>query len=181
MLLVCLNSTCLAVPTTETDKRFDISEKSFPNSYWPITSWNVGFAIVPLLVLPLMEDLGLRLGYQAGRLLICYSRSITANHDRQVAYLTFSIFIIPQAFAQNFATLIIARIFSGGCAGIVTLTLGGIIGDIWEGPHARTVPMNIYVLFYMTGLAMGPVLAGGILKYLNWRWYDHDSQGRILN
>ena len=84
--------------------------------------------------------------------------------------MVFSIFVLPQAFAQNFATLIIARIFSGGSAGIVVLTLGGIIGDIWDGPHARTIPLNVYVLFYMSGLALGPVIAGGVLKHLNWRW-----------
>ena len=80
--------------------------------------------------------------------------------------------MLPQAFAQNFATLLIARIFSGGCAGILTIVLGGIIGDIWEGERERTVPMNVYIFCYMTGLALGPVMAGAVLKYLHWRWYD---------
>ena len=81
-------------------------------------------------------------------------------------------FVFPQAFAQNFATLVVSRIFSGGCAGIIVLTMGGIIGDIWDGPQARTLPMNLFVLFYLTGLVLGPVIAGAILKHLQWRWYS---------
>ena len=90
----------------------------------------------------------------------------------KVSYAIFSIFVIPQAFAQNFATLVVARVISGGCAGILIVVLGGVIGDIWNGPEERSLPMNVYIWSYATGLSLGPVMAGVIIRYLHWRWYD---------
>lgn len=57
----------MTVAVISLDKRFHIDDSSFPNSYWLVTSWNVGFAVVPSFASPLMEELGVRYGYLVSR------------------------------------------------------------------------------------------------------------------
>ena len=45
------------------NKRFGISDENFPNSFWPVTSWAVGAALTPMVILPVLEDYGMRVGY----------------------------------------------------------------------------------------------------------------------
>ena len=155
-LLVLMNATSITVGAEQIDEEFGISETSFPNSYWMVTAWNLSAGFVPLFAVPLMEDYGIRNGY-----LLCYT--------------LFAIFVIPQGLARNFATIIISRIISGGCAGTVFVQLAGILGDVWDGSIERTMPMNLYLFSYCTGLALGPVMGGAIIKYLHWRWIMYIS------
>lgn len=84
--------------------------------------------------------------------------------------MVFIIFIIPQAVAPNFATLIVTRIFSGGCAGILENIVGGIVCDIWETEQERGFPMSLYIWSLLAGVTIGPVIGGAIIHYLDWRW-----------
>src|ERR1700749_4169469 len=85
--IVGLNATGIASAPTPINERFGISDTNFPNSFWPVVSWTVGAAIVPMIILPLMEGYGERPGYL-------------------LSLGFFTIFVIPQAVAQNFTTLI---------------------------------------------------------------------------
>ncbi|KAF2084054.1 MFS general substrate transporter [Saccharata proteae CBS 121410] len=149
--IVGINGTAITTAATQINERFNVSDASFPNSYWPITSWTVAAGIFPLAGLPLMETFGLRYGYLA-------------------AYCVFVVFIIPQAVCQNYATLIVSRVFSGGCAGILQNIAGGIVSDIWRGEGARSTPTALFIWAYLAGTTIGPVIGGAILKYLYWRW-----------
>lgn len=62
-LILNLNSTSITVPAAEIDRQFSIDETSFPNSYWLVSVWSIGFAVVPLFVMPLVEELGVRWAY----------------------------------------------------------------------------------------------------------------------
>jgi len=62
-LLFQLNGTSITVAATEINEAFGISDASFPNSYWPVTSWTLGGATFILIILPLMEDFGLKNSY----------------------------------------------------------------------------------------------------------------------
>ena len=147
VLLLCLNSTSPTIAANEIDKRFNIDETSFPYSYWLVSSWSLSFAIVSLVVMPMMEEVGVRYGYLVSAI---QTSAVDNPADAyEVAYTGFAVFVLPQAFAQNFATLIVARLFSGGCAGILTIVLGSIIGDVFEGERERTIPMNIFIFCYM--------------------------------
>lgn len=62
-LIFQMNGTSITVAAVEINRTFGISDASFPNSYWPVTSWTLGGATVTLIILPLMEDFGLRDSY----------------------------------------------------------------------------------------------------------------------
>lgn len=61
--LIGLNATGETSAAESINERFSISDASFPNSYLPVTSWNIGAAVAPLVLMPLMETFGLRYIY----------------------------------------------------------------------------------------------------------------------
>ncbi|EON62309.1 hypothetical protein W97_01530 [Coniosporium apollinis CBS 100218] len=150
-LIVGINATAIASAAEEINHEFGVSDEHFPHSYWPVCSWNVGAALVPLVALPLMENFGVRTGYLA-------------------SYFVFIILCLPQAFAKNFATLIVTRFFTGGAASILENITGGIVSDIWQGGKARSLPVNLYIWALLAGVTVGPVIGGGIIHHLEWRW-----------
>lgn len=147
-LIVGLNSTSITAATTPINRRFGISDDNFPNSFWPVTAWNSGAAIAPMIVLPIMEKYRMKTGY-----LICYS--------------LFTAFVVPQAVAPNFPTLIICRFFAGCCGGVLQDVMNGIIADIWTGAEQRSLPVTIYVFSLLAGVTLGPVISGAIVSSLH--------------
>ena len=151
-LVVCWNGTSIAVAATEINERFGVSDASFPHSYWPITSWSAGGAIFVILFLPVMEDVGVRWGFM-------------------IAYAFFLLMTIPQAVAQNFATLVVTRFFSGGCVALLANTISSMIPDVWETDEERSVPVGLYIVFYLMGNTLGLPVFGGVTQFLGtWRW-----------
>ena len=61
--LVGINSTSITAASQLINRRFNISDEGFPHSVWPVTAWNTGAAIAPMLALPVMEEYGMRVGY----------------------------------------------------------------------------------------------------------------------
>lgn len=149
-----LNGTIITVAHEAINEEFNVSDEKFPNSYWPVTSWALGGAIFSLVVLPLMEDFGIRSGFLT-------------------TYGVFICFVVPQAVAQNFATLIVSRFFAGGCVSVLANTSASVIGNIWEGERGRTIPMALYVTAFLTGSSMGPVIGAVIFQSLGWRWISY--------
>lgn len=149
--VVGLNATGIASAPTDINERYGVSDVRFPNSFWPVTSWTVGAAVVPMVALPLMEEYGVRVGY-----LLCY--------------MVFFVLVIPQAVAQNFATLIVCRFFAGGAGGVLQNGMDGIIADIWPGAAQRSLPVTIYVTGLLAGVSLGPVFGGAVVSKLYWRW-----------
>lgn len=151
---ICLNGTIITVAHVVINKQFKISDTSFPNSYWPVTSWAVGGGIFSLIILPLMEDFGLRSAFLT-------------------TYVLFICCIVPQATAQNFATLIASRFFSGGCASVLANTATSLLGNVWEDEQSRTIPVSLFVTAYLAGSSAGPIIGAAILDYLSWRWISY--------
>ncbi|GAB7351702.1 hypothetical protein MBLNU459_g2294t2 [Dothideomycetes sp. NU459] len=148
---VLINGTSITVAAEAINEEFGVSDATFPNSYWPVTSWTLGGGIFMMILLPLMEDFGVRWAYL-------------------VTYAVFVVFIVPQAVAKNFATLVVTRFFAGGCVSILANTVSSIICDIWAGDVGRTVPMSLYITCYLVGSTAGPVVGATIFEYLQWRW-----------
>lgn len=61
--MVGLNALSISSAAGEINERFGVSDESFPNSYWTVTAWNGGATLFPLVVLPLLEDFSVRIGY----------------------------------------------------------------------------------------------------------------------
>jgi MFS family permease len=98
-----------------------------------------------------MEEHGMRPGY-----LVCYS--------------LFTVFVVPQAVASNFVTLIVCRFIAGCCGGVLQDVMDGIIADIWAGAEQRSLPVTIYVFSLLSGVSLGPVMGGAVMSSLGWRW-----------
>ncbi|KAF9884956.1 hypothetical protein FE257_000865 [Aspergillus nanangensis] len=152
--LAMMNGTIITVAHFEISELFSISETAFPNSYWPVTTWATGGACSALFILPLAEDFGTRPVFLS-------------------TYLIFMCFLIPQAVAQNFATLVVTRFFSGGCVAILANTVAGVIGNLWETEWDRSVPVSLFILGYMAGSSIGPVMGAAIFQSLGWRWISY--------
>lgn len=152
--IALMNGTIITTAHYAIDSEFGINESSFSHSYWPVTSWGVGGALFSLVVLPVMEDFGIRYVFLA-------------------IYLIYICFLIPTGVAQNFATLIVTRFFSGGCVAILANTVAGIISNIFIGNRARTVPMSLYITIYLVSTSMGPVIGASIFQFLSWRWIGY--------
>ena len=149
--IVGLNATALTAAVSQTNATFDVSDAAFSNSVWPVTAWNTGGALAPMMVLPIMEEHGTRPGYLT-------------------TYMIFLLFVIPQAVAQNFATFIVCRFFAGCCSAVLQNAMDGIIADIWAKATERSLPVSCYVFALLAGVSMGPVVGGAIVQRLDWRW-----------
>lgn len=149
-----MNGTMITVAHEAINERFHVSDKNFPNSYWPVTSWALGGALFSLFILPLMEDFGVRLGFLG-------------------TYVVFVCFLIPQAVAQNFATLIVTRFFGGGCVAVLATTAVSVVGNIWATEQERTLPVALFVTSYVAGSSAGPAIGGVIFAHLSWRWISY--------
>ena len=149
-----MNGTIISVAHKAINKEFHISDATFPHSYWPITSWGIGGALFPLVLFPVMEDFGIRTVFL-------------------VTYFFFVCLLIPIGLAQNFATLIVVRFFSGGCVQLLSNAVAGIISNVFQGDRARSVPISLYVTIYLAATSMGPVIGSSILQFLSWRWIGY--------
>ena len=52
-------------------EHFHVADTSFPHSFWPVTVWNTGAAIGPMVGMPILENFGIRKGYMV------YDSSVT--------------------------------------------------------------------------------------------------------
>ncbi|PLB38859.1 putative MFS multidrug transporter [Aspergillus candidus] len=135
-------------------QRFHVQNVPFPNLAWATASWNMGAAFWPLIFVPLTESSGRMPGYF-------------------VAYFILVVSLFPSAFAQNFATLVVTRFFGGGASSVAINIVGGSISDVWRGERARSIPMSLFGLTSVIGIALGPFVGSAIQaihKESPWRW-----------
>ncbi|KAK7915007.1 Major facilitator superfamily domain- general substrate transporter [Apiospora marii] len=154
---VCsMNGSILAVAHAAISADFRLPDaSSFPHAYWLTTTWGVGAALFPLLLFPALEDWGVRpvvLG----------------------TYFYFVCLLVPVGFAHNFATLVVVRLFSGGCVPIMSDAVASIASNVFHGDRARSVPIALYVLVYLGATSLGPVVGSAVLqRFGSWRWIGH--------
>lgn len=82
------------------------------------------------------------------------------------------VFIIPQALAQNFATLIATRTITGAASGILANITSGIVSDIWRTGKAKSFSTSLYIWCLLAGLNVGPVFGSIAIQSTTWRWYN---------
>ncbi|CAD6443814.1 971289da-7457-422a-a30c-57c66ca54558 [Sclerotinia trifoliorum] len=88
-------------------------------------------------------------------------------------YFVFVCSLIPIGFAENFATLVVVRFFSGGCVQLLSNAVAGVISNVFRDDRERSVPISLYITTYLVSTSMGPVIGSTILQYLDWRWIGH--------
>ena len=149
--IVQINGTMMTSAAEQINESFHVSDEVFPHSYWPVLSWNLGGAAAPLVGLPLMENFGVRWTYLG-------------------IYAVLIIFIIPQAVAHNFATLIVVRIITGSCTATLANITSGIVSDIWYAGLSKSFFTSMYIFALLSGLSMGPIFGSLVVQYTTWRW-----------
>jgi MFS family permease len=93
-------------------------------------------------------------------------------------YVVFEIFLIPSAFARNFASLVITRFIGGEASSVEINMVGGTISEVWKGDEARSTPMSLYGFTSVIGIALGTLIGSAIQAMHRtdpWRWYAYLS------
>jgi MFS family permease len=72
-------------------------------------------------------------------------------------------------FANSKGLLIAARFLAGAGASAVYSLAYGVLGDVWS-KEQRGKSLSMYLFVPLTGSAVGPIVAGFIVEYSNWRW-----------
>ncbi|KAK8865569.1 hypothetical protein IAR55_000713 [Kwoniella newhampshirensis] len=153
-ILTGLPAGAYSAGNTYMEQDFGISQDRQPWLTWGTTSWNIGAAVFPLLFVPLTENSGRMSGYF-------------------ISYIIFLIFLVPSGIATDFATMITTRFFGGGASSVAINIVGGTIADIWKGPAERSVPMSIFGMTSVVGIALGPFVGGAIQTNettIDWHW-----------
>ncbi|KAM3559586.1 hypothetical protein ARSEF4850_004067 [Beauveria asiatica] len=148
--VVGLNATSITTAAEVISDEFDLANDMFEYNFLSVTAWNAAAAFIPLATLPLMDTYGVRSVY-----LTCH--------------VLFTIFLIPQALAHNFATLIICRVIAGATGGTLQSAADAIAANMFPHIHERVLPLTCYVFSLVFGVTMGPVL-GALTEPLDWRW-----------
>jgi MFS family permease len=167
--VIQINGTMMTSAAEQINESFHVSDEKFPHSYWPVLSWNLGGAAAPLFGLPLMENFGVRQSYMVCHIEQPYQVTILILNKAIHAVLI--IFLIPQASAHNFATIIVTRIITGSCSGILANITSGIVSDIWKAGRPKSFGTSLYIWSLLAGLSMGPVFGSLAVQYTTWRWY----------
>ena len=69
-----------------------------------------------------------------------------------VIYAVLIIFIIPQALAKNFATLIISRTFAGAFGGTVQNAAEGVAANLFKTSQERLTALTVYIFTLLAGV-----------------------------
>lgn len=114
----------------------------------PVTIWELGEAVGPLLIGPLSE--------MAGRYAVM-----------NVTNSLFILFTALTAFSQTMPLFIASRAFTGLAVASNVLN-PAIIGDMFA-PEQRGTAMSLIMFAPLLGSTVGPVLGGFLLPTLGWR------------
>ncbi|KAM3506028.1 hypothetical protein MY11210_007720 [Beauveria gryllotalpidicola] len=142
--IVGLNATSITTAADVISAEFGLGNGIFEYNFFAVTAWNAAAAFVPLATLPLMDTYG-------------------------ACHVLFTIFLIPQALAHNFATLVVCRVIAGATGGTLQSAADAIAANMFPHIHERALPLTCYVFSLVFGVTMGPVL-GALVEPLDWRW-----------
>ncbi|GJN92132.1 hypothetical protein Rhopal_005162-T1 [Rhodotorula paludigena] len=112
----------------------------------------LGFGLGPLFTAPLSEAFGRYPLYV-------------------VSSFVYLVFIIPIAYGQNIATVIVGRFIAGVAASTGSTLVGGTVADLFES-HNRGLPMSIFSICAFAGTGLGPAISGYIELKKGWRWIE---------
>lgn len=134
---------------------FHVQNVPFANIDWGTVTWNMGAATLPLVFVPLTESSGRMPGYF-------------------ISYAVLVACMFGFAFPKNYATMLVMRYFGGGGSSISITIVSGTISDIWRGSKERSMPMAVFGLTSVIGIALGPFVGSAIYQVHQnapWRWY----------
>ncbi|KAL7418993.1 hypothetical protein Q5752_006677 [Cryptotrichosporon argae] len=109
-----------------------------------------GFAMFPLVLAPISEELGRRWTYAA-------------------AVVVYWLLHLMMTLGKNTGTVLVCRFLLGASGSIGATLVGGTIADIYV-PEKRGVPMALFGLCAVIGTGLGGVTMCWVEVALGWRW-----------
>lgn len=153
-LITSSSSVCVTCASSMVTSTYTQLERDFGASRevctLALSIFVVGLGLGPMFLAPLSEFYGRRPIYLG-------------------AFGMFLIWLIPCAVAQNIETLIVARFFNGLAGSAFLSVAGGTVGDMFLKSQL-SLPMMIFTASPFLGPELGPVVAGFINQYTDWRW-----------
>ncbi|KAF3055931.1 putative transporter mfs2 [Daldinia childiae] len=86
-----------------------------------------------------------------------------------ITNLVHTAFNIGTCFAQNQATLLTLRFFSGAFGAAPLTNAGGVIADCFL-PAERGLALTVFALVPFMGPVLGPIVGGFVAQSIGWRW-----------
>lgn len=86
-----------------------------------------------------------------------------------IAWILYVIWTIPQAVANNIATILVARFLAAFSGGTFLAVAGGTVGDLFSKDELQ-YPMAIFTVSPFIGPCIGPTIGGFIIHNTHWRW-----------
>ncbi|TKA73636.1 hypothetical protein B0A49_05183 [Cryomyces minteri] len=98
---------------------------------------------------------------------------ISETHGRSIVYKTslpmFMLFTLGAGYSQNFASLLVCRLFAGLTGAPVLAVGAGTNADLFP-PHLRAVATSLFLLAPFAGPTLGPVIGGFAAQHKGWQW-----------
>ncbi|KAI6760398.1 hypothetical protein HG530_009258 [Fusarium avenaceum] len=143
-----VSSTMLAPALPDLATEFNIS--SAFETYLLMSIFLLAYAIGPFLLAPLSE--------MFGRVVVLQS-----------ANMFYLVFNTVCGFSQTKQQMLVFRFLSGLGGSAPQALGGGVLSDCWR-KEERGTATAIYSLAPFLGPAIGPIAAGYLTQYMNWRW-----------
>jgi multidrug resistance protein len=154
VITLALGSLCVTCTSSIYTTVYDQMDAEFQNSRIVATLglslFVFGLGLSPMILGPLSEFYGRRPIYI-------------------LAYVFFTIWLIPCAVARNIQTMLIARFLDGLSGSAFLSVAGGTVGDMFTRDQLQA-PMMIYTASPFIGPGLGPIIGGFINYNVNWRW-----------
>ncbi|KAF2152539.1 MFS general substrate transporter [Myriangium duriaei CBS 260.36] len=126
---------------------FNLSDEA---SVLPVSLYNAGMGLGPLIASPLSETFGRRAVYLVVLPLFC-------------------LFVMGSALSHDLLTLGLCRLFAGVFASPGVAIAAATISDMYR-PSERTIPLIIYYTTPTLGALTGPLIGGFVVAHKSWRW-----------
>ncbi|SPJ80341.1 related to multidrug resistant protein [Fusarium torulosum] len=143
-----VSSTMLAPALPDLATEFNISSDF--ETYLLMSIFLLAYAIGPFLLAPLSE--------MFGRVVVLQS-----------ANMFYLVFNTVCGFSQTKQQMLVFRFLSGLGGSAPQALGGGVLSDCWR-KEERGTATAIYSLAPFLGPAIGPIAAGYLTQYMNWRW-----------
>ncbi|CAO1637396.1 unnamed protein product [Parajaminaea phylloscopi] len=152
-LLVSANASSYVPGIALMEKDLNVTNHTL--SLFGISIYALGFGIPPLVLAPISEVYGRRWVFLAS----------------QLAY---TLFFFCTGFADNMATMLLGRFFSGAFGSTGSTLTGGLLADIFVSSD-RGTPMAMFATAAIAGTGFGPMWAGWVVQRpsLGWRWVQY--------
>ncbi|PNS18310.1 hypothetical protein CAC42_6127 [Sphaceloma murrayae] len=142
-----MGSTIYAPGREQVATAFVVSDEA---SILPVSLFNIGMGLGPLIASPLSETFGRRIVYL-------------------IVLPLFGLFVLGWGFSDSLSSLVICRFFAGVFASPSVAIAAATIADMLP-PSQRAFPLILYYTAPTLGALSGPLIGGFVVSSRSWHW-----------